>query len=388
MRELFIDASRGLAGDMLSAALLCLFEEPDMKIGELNGIGIPGIRYSLEAASSCSISGSRLRVTYRGQEEGCEAKQRHRTVGEIHSIVASLNLSEKLKEQVYDVYRRIAEAESRVHGEPVELVHFHELGAMDAVADICAAVFLVDALRVDHVTVSPVRTGFGSVRAAHGLMPVPAPATALLLQGVPCFAGEIEGELCTPTGAALVGFLADSFSQMPTMSPIAEGCGLGTKDFGALSCVRAILGETLESVIELCCNVDDMSPEAVGFALDELLRAGAPDAWYEPIGMKKSRPGLLLSCLCREEQREEMLKLIFRHTSTIGVRETLCRRYVLKRHEEIAATSYGPVRIKHSVGFGVERRKAEFEDLARIARDREMSLREAEELLYDDTGKI
>lgn len=386
MRELFIDASRGLAGDMLSAALLELFDDPSAQIEKLNHIGIPGVRYTLEAKTSYSIAGSHLRVEVFGEEEGHEGHHehhQHRNLGDIEVIIAALNLSEKLKEQVHAVYRTIAEAEAKVHGTDVELVHFHELGAKDAVADITAACFLVDALRVQRVTVSPVCTGFGSVRAAHGVMPVPAPATAQLLEGLPCYAGGIEGELCTPTGAALARHLADSYSQMPAMTVRSEGCGLGQKDFGQLSCVRAFLGESEESVVELCCNVDDMSPEAVGFAIDELLRHGAKDAWYEAIGMKKNRPGLLLSCLCEEARREEFVELLFRHTSSIGIRETLCRRYVLRRREEICQTSYGPVRRKISDGFGVERRKAEFDDLARIARDENLTLAELEAIIHD-----
>ena len=386
MRELFIDASRGLAGDMLGASLLELFDDPAAIVEKLNAIGIPGVCYHLEKATSYAIAGSHLHVEYLGEEEGHNERHghQHRTLGDIGGIVDGLNLPANLKEQVRAVYRRIAEAEAKVHGTEVELVHFHELGAMDAVADITTACYLVDALKVDRITVSPVCTGYGSVRAAHGVMPVPAPATACLLEGVPCYAGQIEGELCTPTGAALVRHLADSFAQMPSMTPLAEGYGLGHKDFGQLSCVRSILGETDETIVELCCNVDDMSPETVGFAIEELLRSGAVDAWYEPIGMKKTRPGLLLSCLCREENRDEIVRLLFRHTSTIGIRETLCRRYVLRRKEEIISTPYGPVRRKISEGYGVERRKMEYDDLARIAREQDLSLCELEELLHDD----
>ncbi|MBR0355230.1 MAG: nickel pincer cofactor biosynthesis protein LarC [Oscillospiraceae bacterium] len=386
MRELFIDASRGLAGDMLSAALLELFDDPAGMIARLNDIGIPGVRYTLEKKTSHAIAGAHLRVEVFGEEEGHETQHHHhhRSLGDIAAIVGSLRLSAALKETVLRVYDAIAGAEAAAHGTTVELVHFHELGALDAVADICAACFLVDALAASRVTVSPVCTGFGSVKTAHGLLPVPAPATAKLLEGLPSFAGTLEGELCTPTGAALVKTLADGFSQMPPMRTIRTGYGLGNKNFGALSCVRAVLSESDETIVELCCNVDDMSPEAVGFAIEELLRAGAPDAWYEPIGMKKCRPGLLLCCLCREEQRDEMVRLLFRHTTTIGIRETLCRRYVLRRREETVATPYGPVRQKISTGYGSERRKAEYEDLARIARDQNISLREAEELLHDD----
>lgn len=385
MKELFIDSSRGLAGDMLCAAMLGLFEDPHAMLDRLNGIGVPGAKYRLEQKTSHGIAGFRLRVEIDGEEEG---KPSHphasRSLGDIRGIIAGLSLSSELKERIDAVYRLIAEAEAAVHGTKVELVHFHELGALDAVADIAAACVLLDALQVDRVTVSPVCTGFGSVRTAHGLLPVPAPATERLLTGVPCYAGELEGELCTPTGAALVKSFADDFSQQPAMRPIRASYGLGSKDFGSLSCVRAVLGESDETAIELCCSVDDMSPEAVGFAIEELLRAGAPDAWYEPIGMKKNRPGLLLCCLCREKQRDEMLRLIFKHTSTIGVRETLCRRYVLKRREESLVTPYGSVRRKISEGYGVERRKAEYEDLARIARDRDLSIEEARELLHDD----
>lgn len=384
MRELFIDASRGLAGDMLGAALLELFADPSAMVEKLNAIGIPGVCYRLEKATSYAIAGSHLHVEYMGEEEArAHSGHHHRTLGDIDGIIDGLELSAALKEQVRAVYRSIAEAEAGVHGTEVELVHFHELGAMDAVADITAACFLVDALEVSRITVSPVCTGFGSVHAAHGVMPVPAPATARLLEGVPCYAGQIEGELCTPTGAALIRHFADTFGQAPAMTPLAVGYGLGHKDFGQLSCVRTMLGQSEENIVEFCCNVDDMSPEAVGFAIEELLRGGAVDAWYEPIGMKKTRPGLLLSCLCREEKRDEIVRLLFKHTSTIGIRETLCRRYVLKRKEELVVTPYGPVRRKISEGCGVERRKEEYDDLSRIAREQGLSLRELEELLHD-----
>lgn len=385
MRELFIDASRGLAGDMLCASLLELFDDPASMIEKLNKLGIPGIRYRSEKTVSHSISGTRLHVEYRGHEEGSGDHSAHmsRSFGDINSVIDGIRLSDELKKQVRAVYLLIAEAEAKVHGSSVELVHFHELGAMDAVADITAACFLLNALEPSRITVSPVCTGHGSVKTAHGVLPVPAPATARLLEGLPCLSGEIEGELCTPTGAALVRYFADAIEHMPLMTVRSEGYGLGKKDFGQLSCVRAVLGETEERVVELCCNVDDMSPEAVGFAIDALLGGGALDAWYEPIGMKKNRPGLLLSCLCTEEKRDTVVRLLFKHTSTIGIRETLCRRYVLKRREEVVCTPYGPVRRKISEGCGVERAKDEYEDLARIAKAQNMSLDEIRELLHE-----
>lgn len=168
------------------------------------------------------------------------------------------------------------------------------------------------------------------------------------------------------------------------MTVTGIGRGMGEKDFDKLSCVIAKIGECEETIIELSCNVDDMTPEAVGFAIDELLRAGAPDAYYVPIGMKKNRPGVILSCLCKEQQRDEMVRLMFKHTSTIGIRETLFRRYVLKRHEEAAVTPYGNVRIKISEGYGVLRQKEEYEDLARLARDNSLSISDVKACIERD----
>ena len=383
MKELFLDVSSGAAGDMLAAALLELFEDQNAVLARLNAIGIPGITYAAQPVQKHGISGTHLSVRYHGEEEGetLPHDHAHRGIPEIREIVALLDLPEEVRAEVLAVYDGIAQAEAAVHGAPVEQIHFHELGAMDAVADISAVCLMMHLLGAEHITASPVCTGFGRVRCAHGLMSVPAPATALLLRGVPSFAGRQEGELCTPTGAALIRHFAQDFARQPVLTTERIGMGMGKKDFETLSCVRAVLGTAEESIIELCCNVDDMSPEAVGFAIEELLRLGAPDAWYTPVGMKKNRPGLILSCLCREEQRDEMVRAIFRHTTTLGIRETLCRRYVLRRAERTVETPYGPVRVKRSEGYGVTREKAEFDDLRRIARDAELTLAEARELI-------
>ena len=383
MKELFLDVSSGAAGDMLAAALLELFEDKDAVLARLNAIGIPGITYAAQPEQKHGISGTHLSVRYHGEEEGetHPNDHAHRGIPEIRDIAAGLDLPEAVRAEVLAVYDGIAQAEAAVHGERVEQIHFHELGAMDAVADISAVCLMMHLLGAEHITASPVCTGFGKVRCAHGLMSVPAPATALLLRGVPSFAGRQEGELCTPTGAALIRHFAQDFARQPVLTTERIGMGMGKKDFETLSCVRAVLGTAEESIIELCCNVDDMSPEAVGFAIEELLRLGAPDAWYTPVGMKKNRPGLILSCLCREEQRDEMVRAIFRHTTTLGIRETLCRRYVLRRAERTVETPYGPVRVKRSEGYGVTREKAEFDDLRRIARDAELTLAEARELI-------
>lgn len=297
-----------------------------------------------------------------------------------------LALPERVKRDVLAVYRQLAEAESHAHGIPVSDIHFHEVGTMDAIADITAVCLLMDRLAPGEVIASPVHTGSGQVRCAHGILPVPAPATAYLLRDVPIYGGTVQGELCTPTGAALLKHFVTRFGDMPVMRVSAIGYGCGKKDFEAANCVRALLGETENaagSVLNLSCNLDDMTAEAVSFAMERLFDAGALEVYTLSAGMKKSRSGLLLRVICRPQDRETIVQTIFRHTSTIGIRESVNRRYVLEREIQTVDTAYGPVRKKISQGFGVTRTKYEYEDLARIAREQNLSLKEAEALVSE-----
>jgi len=390
MKQLYLDCSMGAAGDMLAAALYELCPDQAAALAALNGLGLPGVVYTAQNVARQGINGTHMRVCCYGREEGEEhpagEREHHHHYGmqDIARIIDALSLPQKVKDDISAVYTLIAQAESRVHGQPMENIHFHELGTMDAVADVAAVCWLMEALAPERVTVSPIRTGYGTVDCAHGRLPVPAPATALLLAGMPVFGGDIEGEMCTPTGAALLKYFADDFGPMPPMTVNRLGYGMGKKEFPQANCVRAMYGDAEEQVIELCCNLDDMSPEHVGYAMDRLLEAGALDACYEAVGMKKNRPGLLLCCLCRPEQRDEMVALLFRHTSTLGIRESLCRRYVLKRRQELVATPYGSVRIKRAEGYGLQRWKAEYDDLARICRDNDLSLEELIKQIEED----
>lgn len=302
----------------------------------------------------------------------------HTSLGDIaHLVRDHLNLPERVREDVLAVYGLIAQAESHAHGMPVEQIHFHEVGTMDAVADITAVCLLMHQLGPDEVVASPIHVGSGQVRCAHGILPVPAPATAYILQGVPVYGGSIQGELCTPTGAALLKHFVTRFDSMPAMRTRAIGYGMGKKDFPQANCVRAMLGDSedrTDSVAELSCNVDDMTAEQIGYAMECLLSQGALDVFTIPVGMKKSRPGTLIRVLCREQDREHMVELLFRHTSTLGIRETMARRYVLDRTLETLSTPYGTVRRKVSTGYGVTRSKLEYEDLARIASEKGMSI--------------
>ncbi len=280
----------------------------------------------------------------------------------------------------------IAEAESSVHGRPVDQIHFHEVGSMDAVADIVGVCMLMEELGAERVLASPVHVGSGQVRCAHGVLPVPAPATAHILKGVPVYGGGIRGELCTPTGAALLKHFVAAFGAMPVMTVSAVGYGMGRKDFEAANCVRASLG-VIEGgtgeVSELCCNLDDMTPEAIGFVQELLFQEGALDVYTIPIGMKKSRPGVLLVCMCRCEMAEAMAAMLFRHTTTLGVREIVSRRYTLHRETRTVSTPYGPVAVKTSTGWGVAKSKAEYEDVARIAKEHGLSFAEVQALVEE-----
>ena len=308
----------------------------------------------------------------------------HSGIHDIEHIVRDhMNIPERVADHVMAVYGLIAEAESHAHGVPVDQIHFHEVGTMDAVADVTAVCLLMDRLAPDRVVVSPVHVGSGQVRCAHGILPVPAPATAFILKDVPIYGGAVRGELCTPTGAALLKHFATSFGPMPVMRVSATGYGMGKKDFEAANCVRAMIGESegpADQVFELSCNVDDMTGEAVGFAMERLFEAGALDVYTVPIGMKKSRPGLLIRAMCRAEKKDAVIEAMFRHTTTIGIRENAFARHVLNRRIEEVETGAGTIRRKVSEGFGVVRTKLEHDDLARIAAEKGISLAEAAEL--------
>ena len=406
MKILYFDCSMGAAGDMLTAALLELIPDRAAFVARLNALGIPGVEYRAEPSVKCGISGTHVRVRVDGAEEqeslvtsqqslGTHAHEHHHhhtgMHGIAHLVQDHLALPEAVKKDVLAVYGLIAEAESKVHGVPVEEIHFHEVGSLDAVADVAAVCLLIHELKPAQILCSPVHVGCGQLRCAHGIMPVPAPATAELLRDVPIYGGEIQGELCTPTGAALLRYYVNKFGAMPVMRTQAVGYGMGTKDFPAANCVRALLGETAEQetdeVLELRCNLDDMTGEAVGFAAERLLEAGALDVWTEAIGMKKGRPGTTLCVLCKHEDRDSMISLLFRHTTTLGVREAVLRRSVLTRRTETVETAFGPVRRKLAAGYGVERVKYEYEDLARIAKEQGISLDAVREAVEAD-GKV
>ncbi|MCR4648233.1 MAG: nickel pincer cofactor biosynthesis protein LarC [Lachnospiraceae bacterium] len=308
----------------------------------------------------------------------------HSSMADIERIINGLNLPDKVKEDAISVYKLIAEAESNAHKKSVSEIHFHEVGTMDAIADVANVCLLMYMIKPEKVLASPVHVGSGSVHCAHGILPVPAPATAFILKGIPTYGGKIRGELCTPTGAALLKHFVDSFGDMPVINVEKIGYGMGKKDFEQANCVRVLFGETKgaeDEIVELSCNVDDMTPERIAFAIERFFEAGALEAYTIPVGMKKSRQGILISVMCKEAKKEEMLSLIFTHTTTIGIRENVSRRFILKREMIKKETPYGEVRIKRCEGYGVVKEKYEYEDLAAIARERNISIEEVTKLI-------
>ena len=406
MKTLYLECGMGAAGDMLAAALSELVDQKAFE-EKMNHLGLADVSYEITKTKKCGIEGSHVSVKVNGEEEDehmhehhhdhehehhhheeehChshdeeehEHHHHHSSLHDIEDIVNALDVSDRVKKDVMNVYRIIAEAEAHVHQSDIDNIHFHEVGTKDAVADITAVCILMEEIGAKRIVCSPVALGNGTVRCAHGILPVPAPATAYILQGIPAYAGKENGELCTPTGAALLKYFVDSFENMPVMVTEKIGYGMGKKDFSTANCVRAFLGETKEdgSVTELVCSIDDMTPEDIGFAAERLFEAGALDVYTTPIYMKKNRPGVLLTVMCRMSDRERMVEEVFKHTSTLGIREYVSRRYSLNRKIDTIETEFGPVRIKKCSGYGRESSKLEYDDLAEIARSGNLSILE------------
>lgn len=400
MKTLYIECNMGAAGDMLTAALLELMPDKQAFVDRMNAIGIPGLEMSMTEKISCGVRGTHMNVLIGGEEEISDDvpehdhhahehhdhhhehehhghEHHHAGLRDVAEIVAGLNLPEEVKKDVMGVYGLIAEAEAFAHGCEIEQIHFHEVGMMDAVTDVSAVCLLMHLLNPGRIVVSPVCTGFGEVRCMHGIVPVPAPATAFLLKGMPAYAGRIRGELLTPTGAALLRYFANEFGHMPLMRVERVGCGMGMKEFECANCVRVMLGEDdggSDAITEISCNLDDMTGETMAFAAEILLEKGALDVYMTPIQMKKGRPGTMLSCICRPQDAERMADLMLRHTTTLGVRMQKMERRVLSRETMQLATPYGNVQAKISRGEDFKRCKPEYEDLARLAREKGISI--------------
>ena len=371
MKTLYIECNMGAAGDMLLASLAELTGDVKACEEKLNSLGIPDVTYNFEKSVKCGIEGTHARVVALGVEEdehmhehtheehthdhhhdheGEHHHHHHTHMSDIENIIGGLNVSDKVMQDALAVYGLIAEAESKAHGKEISV--------------------LLEQIGADKIIVSPLATGYGQVRCAHGILPVPAPATASIIEGIPTYSGNVEGELLTPTGAALLKHFADSFGQRPVMAIEKTGYGMGKKDFAKANMLRTFIGSSEDEgdkVIEFKFNVDDMTGEEIGYATGILMQEGALDVYTTPIGMKKNRPGILFTMLVKPEDKEKFARLVFENTTTIGIRYNEMDRFKLARREEKVLTKYGEVRVKVTEGYGVIKAKPEYDDISAIA---------------------
>ncbi|MDK9716637.1 MAG: nickel pincer cofactor biosynthesis protein LarC [Trichlorobacter sp.] len=385
MSVLYLDATAGIAGDMTVAALLDMGVPLAYLKGELGKLGLPEDAFNLveEQVLRGGMTGRHFTVQLPHEHQHHGHGHHHRSYADIRQMIADSDLSVNVKELAQRIFLRLAEAEAQAHQVAVDQVRFHEVGAVDSIVDIMGTAIALDWLKVDNVYCSAVPLGGGFVETAHGRLPVPAPATAELLKGLAVHNKCGTGERVTPTGAAILAALADPVKNMPEMTVSTIGHGAGSKDFeDCPNILRGFLGELSEqldheAIAELSCNLDDVTPEQLGYTMEQLFAAGALDVWHTPIQMKKQRPGVMLSLLCRLDQKEQMAQLVMQETGTLGMRVQQIQRLVQQRRIEEYQTSLGVVRFKVSQ-YGS---KPEYDDCCRIARERGLALREVQQIV-------
>jgi len=381
VRILYYDCFAGISGDMNLGALVDLGVDPGYLKAELGKLNIEGFRLEVEKDKRKGISGTKVTVVIDNPE-----KEKHRHLHHIEEIINGSALSERIKEKSLAIFRLVADAEAKVHGIPVERVHFHEVGALDSIADIVGAAICQEALEVDEIRASPVQLGGGFVKCAHGMMPVPAPATAEIVKEMPVRSGMVDYEATTPTGAAILAATVDHFSAEMEMVPARTGYGIGQRDGEIPNVLRVYLAEVgkeeeedvrVERAVMLECNIDDMSPEWFTHVQALLFDAGAADVFMIPVVMKKSRPAHMLSVLCEPDAAGHLKGILLTETSTIGLREYPVRKSMLRREVRVVSTRFGEVQVKCSYyGGRLVKEKPEFERCRELALKHKVTLEE------------
>ena len=382
MRGLYLDCFSGISGDMLLGALVDLGVEPAHLRSQLKKLRVSGYTLSAARVNRSGLAGTKVDVALTA------ARQPERRLKDIARIVQASRLSSEVRRRAMNAFETLVEAEARVHRVSRDKVHLHEVGAVDAIVDIVGAMIGLERLGWPRVVCSPLHVGRGMVTMEHGTFPVPGPATAEILKGKPCYATHVEGELVTPTGAALAATLAADFGPLPPMRVRAIGYGAGTKQFDSHpNLLRVLYGDLLdeavlrETVLVLETTIDDMNPQLYGHLMDRLFAAGALEVFYTPIQMKKSRPGTMVTVICPEPKLEDVSSVIFRETTTIGFRYQPMGRIELARRIETTRTPYGPIRMKVSVYNGeVVQATPEYEDCRRVALKTGVPLKEVQRL--------
>ncbi|HMG73481.1 MAG TPA: nickel pincer cofactor biosynthesis protein LarC [Pyrinomonadaceae bacterium] len=385
MKTLYFDCFAGASGDMILGALVGAGVEPGVLIEQLELLGVSGWQIDFEKVDRSGLSATYARV-HTAHEHA------HRHLGDILKIIYDSRLTDGVKERAARIFSLLAEAESRVHDQPIEKIHFHEVGALDAIIDVCGTAIGFELLGIEQFISSPLRVGTGMTDMAHGRFPIPPPAVAELLKGKPIYAGDMEGEFVTPTGAAIISAVCQSFGPVPAMRIEATGYGAGSRDHHKFpNALRIFVGETEgvtgpadEILLMIETNIDDMSPQVVGYVMDRAFELGALDCYLTHTQMKKNRPGLLLSVLCRLDEREKFLQMIFAETTTIGARSYQVLRRALARETVRVETQFGGIDVKvaylnDSANNGAVNAMPEFEQCRMAARQAGVPLREVQD---------
>jgi len=380
MKIAYFDCFAGISGDMTLGALIAAGADPERLREQLSRLGVGGYRLEVDRKMAGYIEATDVRVILD------EEHHHHRHLKDILEILHAAPLSRKVKETSERIFRRLAEAEGRVHGSSPEEVHFHEVGAVDAIVDIVGAALALEMLGWPKVIASPMPTFHGYAKGAHGTFPLPAPATAEILRDVPWRKLDIEGELVTPTGAAIIMEIASGFGPLPPMTVECIGYGAGKSAFGIPNALRIMIGEAhaapapSQSVSVIETNIDDLNPQFYETAMERLFAAGALDVFFSPIQMKKNRPGTLLSVICDPAKEEALAAIVLAETSTLGVRISRWERICLARHWEEISTEFGPIRIKIGERDGREiTASPEYEDCRRAAMKHKAPVRQVYE---------
>src|SRR5215203_1657493 len=389
MKTLYFDCFAGASGDMILGAMVAAGVDPNFLREQLSLLPVKGFSVNFE-----TVNRSGLSATYARVEMGHEHKHRH--LADIKQIIEGSALSDAVKQRAVQIFTRLAEAEARVHNEPIERIHFHEVGALDAIVDVVGAAICFDYLKIDRFVSSPLHVGSGMIKMAHGNFPVPPPAVTELLKGVPFYATDIQGELLTPTGAAIITSVATEYGPIPAMTTHSTGYGAGTREYQNFpNVLRVLIGNTeAESATEerlwmLETNLDDASPQILGHVMDRVLELGALDCFFTPVQMKKNRPGVLLAVLCGRDEKESLMKLLFTETTTLGVRSYEVMRRGLPRSVVRVETQYGPIDVKVAHLDGrVVNEMPEFEQCREAATKANVPLKTVEEAARLALAKI
>jgi uncharacterized protein (TIGR00299 family) protein len=395
-RILYFDCFSGISGDMTVGALLDLgLDQADFH-DQLSRLQLGGYRLDIAKKPKNGIMATDFNVIlldeYDHTHEPQHSHALHRNLKDIEAIIDNSELVAEIKELSLKIFRRLAEAEAKVHGKEINEIHFHEVGAIDSIVDIVSTAICINMLKVDAIYASALNTGSGMVACAHGLLPVPAPATLEILKGVPVYSSGVQAELVTPTGAAIIKTLAQDFMALPPLLVESSGYGSGKRDLDHPNLLRVVLGSVLEdkgSLLLLETAIDDMSPEIYSYLFPLLMENGALDVYLTPIYMKKNRPGVLLTVLCRASDAHPLEEIIFRETTTLGIRKIAVERDELERESMIIESRWGLARIKVAGREGVILKYApEYEDCQRIARKQGLPLKDVYAQLIDDAASV